>query len=151
MSPQDAYKFSLLVLAIWREARGEPFEAKLAVANVIRNRVNSSNIKQWGLGWDGVILHPWQFSSFNRPTADKKTGAVRYDANAFLIPLMTDPSLGDCIKAAEMVWSGNALDNTGNATYYHDDSMDAKLPPWAASGETIKTVDVGSFRFYKKA
>lgn len=151
MTSLEAYKFSVLVLAIWREARGEPFEAKLGVANVIRNRVNSSKFKQWGLGWDGVVLQPWQFSSFNPPKRDPSGKVISIDSNAYQIPLANDPAMADCIKAAEMVFNGNGLDNTNGACYYFDKSMDKNMPAWALDGSHVRTADIGSFHFYKGA
>lgn len=145
MNPQDAYKFALLVINLWRESRGEPFEGKLAVANVIRNRVNSSKFKQWGLGWDGVILHPFQFSSFNKPQKDKD-GAWSFDPNAFIIPKLDDPSMADCIKAAELVFTGKAIDNTQGATYYYALSIDP--PEWAK--DYVHTVTIGNHKFFRE-
>lgn len=156
MTSQEAYKFSLLILAVWREARGEPLEAKIAVANVIKNRVNSSKFKQWGLGWDGVILHPFQFSSFNKPVKDPATGKWVCDPNAASIPALGDPAVPDSIKAAEMVFNGNAIDNTGGATYYYDSSLDKpgpkgeeQRPKWALDGSMVRTADIGAFHFYR--
>jgi spore germination cell wall hydrolase CwlJ-like protein len=53
----------LLTILLWGEARGEPDQGKLAVAEVVRNRVHRP--AWWGKDWHGVMLKPWQFSCFN--------------------------------------------------------------------------------------
>ncbi|MFA7099344.1 MAG: cell wall hydrolase [Eubacteriales bacterium] len=53
----------ILAICIWGEARGEPFEAKLAVASVIKERVRRGG--WYGKGYHGVILKDKQFSCFN--------------------------------------------------------------------------------------
>jgi len=51
----------LLIAVIRGEAEAEPFIGKLAVACVIRNRVND---KRWPNSYRDVILQPKQFSCF---------------------------------------------------------------------------------------
>ena len=134
MNPQQSYEFALLVIAIYREARGEVLEAKRGVGWSIRNRVLKPS--WWGIGWDGVILHPFQYSSFNRD-----------DPNATKIPYLSDPSMADCLTAAEDAYNGTGLDPTLGATSYFDRSLDANPPSWAA--EMTHTVDLGGLHFYK--
>lgn len=150
MNTLTMYQLSLLILVVYREARGEPFEAKLAVASVIKNRVNSSKVARWGFGWDGVILHPYQFSSFNPPHTDAD-GKIHYDPNAFLVPGVNAPGMAECIKVAELVFYGSATDNTQGATYYYDKSLDSNQPAWAKDGSMVRTCSIGSFHFYRGA
>lgn len=134
MNPTDAYKFSLLLLCIWREARGESLQAKIGVAWSIRNRVNKPG--WWGKDWDGIILHPFQYSSFN-PT----------DPNANKIPYTNDMSYLDCEEAAMNAFSGAGADPTLGATSYFDKSLDSNPPSWAA--EMTHACDIGGLHFYK--
>jgi N-acetylmuramoyl-L-alanine amidase len=131
MSPTDAYRFALLVLCIWREARGESLSAKMGVAWSIRNRVQKPS--WWGNSWDTVILCDKQYSSFN---AD--------DPNATKIPKMTDPSYPDCSLAAVSAYNGLGADPTQGATNYYSGEV---APSWAA--EMSFTITIGAFRFYK--
>jgi N-acetylmuramoyl-L-alanine amidase len=137
LNPDDTYCFALLCLVVWREARGEVFDAKRGVAWSIRNRVQKPG--WWGKGWDGVILHPFQYSSFN-------TG----DANATLVPMLNSISFPDCQAAAMEAWGAVTRDITGGATHYFDKSLDGHPPGWATDGSMVHTVDLGALHFYRK-
>jgi len=132
VTPQQAYEFTLLLIAIWREARGEPLIAKLGVGWVIRNRVLHPS--WWGASWPGVILQPFQFSSFNHN-----------DPNATKIPLDSDPAFEDCLNAAGGAYFDKSNDPTGGATSYY--STDIAPPSWTK--EMTFTVQLGALRFYR--
>ena len=140
MNPADMYSVVLLALCIWREAQGESTETRTGVAWTIRNRVNSPG--WWGHSWVGVILMPYQFSSFNSK-----------DPNATKLPGATDPAFPDCLDIATKVWPQTPLlpDPTNGATSYFDKSLDADPPKWATDGSNTKTVDLGALHFYKLA
>jgi spore germination cell wall hydrolase CwlJ-like protein len=144
MTPVQAYDFILLALCIWREARGEALNTKNAVAWSIRNRV--LNPGWWGTGWSGIILQPFQYSSFNRS-----------DPNATKLPMQTDPSWQDSLIAAQQVYSSDPAtapaiaDPTNGATSYFDMSLDLNPPSWATDGSFVKTADIGRLHFYRKA
>lgn len=137
-TPEQSYELILLMLCIWREARGETLEAKHAVGWVIRNRVMKPGRHWWGTDWEEVVLKPLQFSSFN-PN----------DPNAAKFPLPTDPAFGACLLAAKHVYDQTQADNTGGATSYFDDSMAANPPTWAAT--LIPTVKIGRLNFFREA
>lgn len=134
-TPDQAYEFSLLLLCIWREARGESDEAKQAVGWCIRNRVFRPGKTWYGDDWEDVILKPWQFSSFNAS-----------DPNATKFPLPTDPSFRSCLYAAKYAYEQLGGDPTMGATYYFDDSLAANPPKWAATMR--RTVQIGKLIFY---
>lgn len=125
----------LLALCVYREARGEPIEAKTGVACVVRNRVNHPG--WWGKDYSSVILHHWQFSSFN-PN----------DPNAQIFPASTEQAWADSVTTAYGVMSFSVPDNTYGSTLYFDKSLDKTPPSWAAL--STPTVDLGRLHFYKQ-
>lgn len=141
-SPQqlgDFYDLFLMALCVWREARGESMEAKRAVAWVIRNRADKPS---W---WGGpsiasVVLHPYQFSSFNHN-----------DPNATKMPTPQDPAWIASLIAAYEAYAKSSNDISEGSVDYFDKSMDANPPPWAIDGSLEHVCDLGSFHFYKPA
>ncbi len=91
----------LLAMCIFGEARGEGDEGKLAVGCVVRNRVNSEG--RYGVGFPGVILKPWQFSSFNANDPNR---------HKLLEPLKHEPKAvwEACFAAAAAVFGEEAGD-----------------------------------------
>ena len=126
----------LLELCVWREAQGEPYDGKRAVAHVVRNRVYGTT-KWWGRDWESVILHPWQFSSFNKN-----------DPNSRKWPEDTDPSFLDSQVAAESVYLGNDGDLTAGATFYHATSMGWPAS-WGDPNDYEETLSIGRHKFYR--
>lgn len=135
MKPNDIYCVFLIALCVWREARGETADAKNAVAWSIRNRV--TNPRWWGHDYVGVILMPYQYSSFNRN-----------DPNSTKFPATNDPTWEDSMKAALAVYSNppTVPDGSIGADSYFDKSLDLNPPSW--SKIAVKTADIGSFHFF---
>lgn len=134
---KDLSDLALLELAVWREARGEPHDGKRAVAHIIRNRVYGS-VKWWGVDWHSVILHPWQFSSFNES-----------DPNVALWPSDTDPAFVDaCMSAAPIFLGADTDDLTNGATFYHDVSI-GWPHAWGNPANYEQTLAVGRLLFFK--
>lgn len=135
----EFYDLFLMSLCVWREARGETVETKRAVAWVIRNRADHP-------GWWGgpsiasVVLHPWQFSSFNRG-----------DVNSVKWPAPADPSWISTLMAAQRAYNRVGPDPTCGAMDYFDRSMDLNPPPWARDGSMLHCCDVGNIHFYRMA
>ncbi len=140
MTPEEAYAFILLSLAIWREARGELITTKIGVAWTVRNRVQ--NPGWWGHDWLGCLLLPWQYSCFNHN-----------DPNATKLPMSKDPSWQDSLNVARNVMHEPPLvsDPTGGATSYYDTSLDSDPPKWATDGSNVHTITLGGLNFYKLA
>lgn len=132
---QQAFELAILTLCIWRESRGEIDLAKQAVGWTIRNRVKGN--PWFGGSWVGVILKPYQFSSFNH-TDPNATGIPNPD---------TDPSYSACLMAAKFAYDGTGSDPTEGAQYYYDDSIAA--PAWAKT--MTSTVKIGRLNFYREA
>jgi N-acetylmuramoyl-L-alanine amidase len=127
---------SLLALCVWREARGEGSDGKRGVGHVIRNRVYGST-HWWGKDWHSVILHPYQFSSFN---AD--------DPNSDRWPSDLDPSWGECLQAATPVYLAHDVDLTNGATFYYDTSI-SWPHAWGDQAAYENTLNVGRLKFWK--
>ena len=135
---QSRYDCALLALVLWREARGEPVEAKRAVAWVIRNRVLRPS--WWGKTWSEVITKRWQFTSM--------TG--RGDANLLKWPDERDTAWQACLEVAAAVQVGQGTDPTQGATHYFDRSLDATPPAWAGDAAMQHVMDIGAFHFYRQ-
>lgn len=133
MSTLDNYERVLAAIAIWREARNQPKEAMSGVWWVIKNRVADH---RWPSTIAGVILQPWQFSSFNKG-----------EVNASLFPAVSDPSFRRCSEVVDAP-ALEAADPTAGSNMYHSfKTGDAHWPGWA-TGEH-HTVDIGAFHFYR--
>jgi|SRR5579883_2950609 len=124
----------LWALCDWREARGESDEAKLGVAYVIHNRATDKK-KRWPASIRGVILQPWQFSSFNQN-----------DPNYTKYPEPDEKAWLACKAAVEKVKAG-AEDPTKGANLYHSIPVGKPWPKWAQP--ELLTAVIGPFRFYK--
>ncbi len=151
---EQVYEVFLLALVVWREARGETLPGKLAVAWVVRNRVNHPG--WWGKDWITVVLKPFQFSSFNRN-----------DPNATRWPSPLDTSWEAALQIAADVYAGHGQvrfsdsggvqrtpetgDPTSGAVFYFDKSLDNNPPTWAIDGSTVHTADIGNLHFYARA
>lgn len=91
-----------LANTIYAEANTEAAEGQIAVAWVVRNRVDSP-VTWWGTDYQTVLDKPYQFAS-----ADKTT-----------------PEL---CQIAEGVISGTIADNTHGATHFHNPSVQPHWP-----------------------
>jgi len=124
----------LVVLArtIYGEARGEPWPGKLAVAWVVRNRVQLGG--WWGRNVEAVCQKPYQFSCWNP-----------HDANREVITQVTaaTPAFRDCLAAAAAVLCDLEPDHTGAATHYHALGLH---PSWAEGQR--HTCIIGQHVFY---
>jgi hypothetical protein len=133
---KDLSDLSLLELCVWREARGEGFDGKRGVAHVIRNRVYSGT-RWWGSDWHSVILHPYQFSSFNHS-----------DPNSNRWPADDDPAFAECCAASIPIYNGVDEDLTLGATFYYDQSI-TWPPAWGDMRNYENTFNVGRLMFWK--
>lgn len=103
-----------LAMTVYMEAEGEPFDGKLAVAQVIRNRAKARN-----LSLADVVLQPMQFSCWNTdaPTRRKLDNPH---------PAFWD----ECCRAALYV----GPDATQGATHYLNERVvlreSGHLPSW---------------------
>ena len=123
---------ALLALVIWREAEGESVEGKLAVGNVVRNRVMASKNHD---DWSAVLTAKWQFSSLTAPG----------DGMLVQWPNHAQQAWQDAMEAAERVYTLGNCDNTQGATMYAN--LSVCNPAW--SHTMTKTVVIGKHSFFK--
>ena len=105
MSVSDAELYLLACIIEW-EAGWEPYEGKLAVANVVLNRVRSSRFKQNNI--TDVIYAPGQFSG----VLDGNGNISERFANL----MATGPKHDDCYTAAQEAVAG--VNNIGDYLFF---------------------------------
>jgi len=92
----------IMALTIYGEARGEPYEGKVAVGSVILERVEHRD-------WDGKTLHevclmPYQFSCFL--PADPNFKALKLIAGDWDTKITRSKALSECYSIAKGLLDG---------------------------------------------
>lgn len=129
-------QLAILALCVYREARGEPLNGKIAVAKVICNRATDAR-KRWPSDPVKVILAPKQFSSFSSD-----------DPNVNVFPKTADESAWkDCIAAAACGLAKDRPDPSLGANHYFAHAG-GFWPKWAKD-MTKKTAVIGRHTFFK--
>jgi spore germination cell wall hydrolase CwlJ-like protein len=130
---QDVY---LMALVVWREARNEPREGKIAVAYTIMNRVKYT--KWWGETCAEVIFKKWQYSSMTDPN----------DPQLKLLPQPYEPvgwrSWAECLGIARDVYEESIINPAPGADSYFADYI--PTPKWADPKKFV--VKIGHHSFY---
>jgi len=129
---QDYADKAFLALTLWREARGESIEVRIAIAFVILNRVK--NPGWWGKDIMSVLFKKWQFSSLTDPK----------DKQLTTWPAKEDKQWQECLKIACDILDGQIKNPIFHADSYYDISIPA--PKWATPNSFIK--QIGRVRFY---
>ena len=141
MTNAQMWEFILLALCVWREARNQSLEGKLAVAWSVRNRVKAPGQNWWGETWEQVILKRWQYTSFEKT-----------DPNACLLPgdPATDIAWKDSLSAADLAYHGVGNDPSKGSTHYFNPAVVAP-PAWAGAPGSQFIVKIGDHEFWKAA
>lgn len=121
-----------LALAIWREARGESYDARVAVGCSVRNRVQRP--KWWGKTYLEVIFKKWQYSSLTDPK----------DRQLTTWPVFPDKSFDTALKIADDVIHDRVAHPMPGADSYYDSSIDP--PKWATPEKFVGKI--GKLSFY---
>jgi spore germination cell wall hydrolase CwlJ-like protein len=118
-----------IAIAVYHEARGEPFDGQLAVAEVIMNRAASG---QYPASWCEVVKQPWQFSFVNPRSG--KMPAVNRTSTAWAYA-----------QAITRIAVSNAADALpSDVLWYHADYV---APSW---GRRLAMVEkIGAHLFYR--
>ena len=127
---------SLAIATIWQEAAGEPYEGKIAVAAVIRNRMNKKYQSDGTV--EGTVLADYQFSGWNTDTKDTlRERSMRLDD--------TDPVVQEC----QMAWRESEMrDPTRGSVLYFAPKGAKKIPYWASAEGVKLAVVIKNHQFY---
>lgn len=125
-------QLDILVKTVLGEARGEGVQGMESVAQVIRNRANSDKYPSDPME---VALQPNQFSTWNRGEGGNnpqqfKPGTQLYETAK---------------QAIERVFSGETVDPTNGALFYHTPQVN---PGWSKSVNKYGTTQIGNHIFY---
>lgn len=137
MKPWTYYEITLLALTLWREARGESYEARIAVAHTVKNRLEHSG--WWGHDWISVLTKKWQYSSLTDPNDRQLTTWPKADDHLF----------EECLTIAEGVVQGLYHSPLKGIDSYFDDSLQGDLrPKWATEHPERFVGKIGRLNFY---
>lgn len=126
---------SLAVVTIYQEAQGEPYAGKLAVAEVIRNRMHQKYASDGTVS--GTVLRPLQFSGWNARDPGR-IRAVRLDSEDWIVK--------DCIRAWHEAIAGSDL--VRGSVLYYNPSIIADTPEWAMPESAVEMARVGQHVFF---
>jgi len=111
-----------LSVAVYHEARGEPRDGQLAVAQVVLNRAKSGKFPK---SVCGVVLQPAQFSSIRANWQPRESATWR-----------------SAREVAEQAAEGERLEQLGNALYFHATHVS---PGWRKQ----RVATIGNHVFYR--
>lgn len=143
----------IVAVTLYGECRSEPIEGIIAVANVIKNRVQADlggdqKPDWWGEGWRGVCLKPWQFSCWHPEGGEGNHAKVRELVTALLAGPVTDRQYVECAAVATCIMRDWFRDNTKGSDHYHVATMIPR-PTWAKG--RVPVTQVAKHVFYKLA
>jgi N-acetylmuramoyl-L-alanine amidase len=132
----DETEVRLLAATVWGEARSEGEDGMRAVAHVMQNRIG----RRFGEDLGTVILSPKQFSVWNRGDPNRRiVQNLARDPSG----VATDPEWAMAERVAREVLSGQSVDPTGGALFYHTRAV---RPRWARVGQGRQVI--GQHVFY---
>ena len=130
MTPEDIL---IATRTVWGEARSEPYEGKVAVMWVIRNRLEDNHRRENTLV--GVVTEPYQFSCW----LDNDPNKAKLEAVG-----PNDPMYLESMKAVvDVLTSPEESDPTKGSQHYHTKTI---LPRWAEDETPV--YEVGHHLFY---
>lgn len=126
---------ALAVVTIMQEAAGEPYLGKLAVAEVIRNRMQRKYASDGTVA--GTVLRPLQFSGWNAKDPGR-IRSVRADSD--------DSVVRECIRAWNEARAGS--NTVHGAVLYYNPSIIKETPDWAFTDSATEVAVVGQHHFF---
>lgn len=130
---------SLAVITILQEAAGEPYAGKVAVAEVIRNRMLKKYASNGTVS--DTVLRPKQFSGWN--TGDPgRIRNIQADSESQVVR--------DCIRAWNEALAGSNTVN-GAVLYYSPSALKElgwPTPDWALPDSAVEVAVVGKHHFF---
>jgi spore germination cell wall hydrolase CwlJ-like protein len=152
LAPKDQDPVILLALTVLGEARNQPYQGQVAVAQVVRNRMD---LKGWSVA--DTVLKPFQFDCWDSGDPNR---AFLEEAIHTQAGNIQPPGLWECcLQAAESaLGSPREIDPTGGATHYirverwASPAAKSKNPPWFSKrcidqGITERLIKIGSHVF----
>ena len=123
---------ALGIVTVWQEARGESYIGKVAVAEVIRNRMLRNYSSDGTVA--GTVCKPWQFSGWRMDDHNLIPSLKIDDSDAVVI---------DCIRA----WHESKKTNYAKgAVLYCNLAIVSRRPNWAL--EEKKVAEIGAHTFF---
>ena len=122
--------YLLGIVTVFQEAEGEPYEGKVAVAEVIQRRMRRKFMSDGTVV--GTVLKKYQFSGFNTDSANR--------VRSFKIDT-SDPIVNDCVRAWMEADRGSNL--VPDAMHYYNPSLCD--PAWARGAKVV--AEIGAHRF----
>lgn len=133
-----------LSATLWAEARSEPVQGIIAVANVIRNRYSKPG--WWGSDPSSVCLAPNQFSCWTPAGGERNYQRLLSVMKQFAGgETITEPGLRECIGIAHLTLGNYLRDNVKGSFHYHTATLTPR-PKWAKG--KVPAVQVASHVFY---
>lgn len=135
MTDRDA-----IALTCYGEARGETTAGRLAVAWVLKNRLDAG---RWGHSYEAVATMPQQFSCWNEGDPNRVV-LLKKLADVQAGPMPVDPILRECYWIADGLLAGSIMPQVRHATHYYATWL--KTPPeWAQYGTIVTTIGHHTF------
>ena len=129
-------EFDACWLTVWAEARAEPVEGQIAVACVIRNRVQRP--KRFGSTYKAVCLRPVQFSCWNPGTDRNHMRLMQLAQNtvadyAIRSSSALDPVIRQIQYIVQGVMGGQLSEDRSRGAdhYLTTQLLETKPPRWA--------------------
>jgi cell wall hydrolase len=137
LTPRDA-----VALTLWGEARNEPVDGIIGVANVIRHRQMKT-----GRSWKSVVHQRLQFSCWwpqgGAENYERVIGLARRIVTGQSI---TQVSWQECDWIAEGLMLGRFRDNVQGARHYLTTALlEADPPTWVRSGRPVAEIGRHTF------
>lgn len=134
----------VLACTLYGEARSEPTEGILAVANVIKNRADDPK-GRWGKSIRGVCLQKAQFSCWSPAGGEGNHKKLAELVAQLKAGTVEDKRYKECAWLATGVINGWGRDTVKGSNHYHTVSLIPR-PSWAQ--KHTPTVQVKSHLFY---
>ena len=129
----DETEVRLLAATMWGEARSEGEDGMRAVAHVMVNRIGP----RFGETLSTVILSPHQFSVWNRGDPNRRL-VVNLVANPEPYTSGENAAAWEAAqRIAREVLSGQSVDPTGGALFYHTRAVRPRWAPYGIGRQTI--------------
>jgi hypothetical protein len=129
-----------VAVTLWGEARSQRIEGRIAVANVIRNRVQAQRAA-FGIGWKQVCLKAFQFSTWLPQGGSENYRTTMEVGRRLVAGEVPGPILRECLWIADGAMAGAFGDNTRGSSHYMTSELYRTHPPaWARDVVPVVTI-----------